>query len=151
MGADSPLTRRSLTHCCTILSSAVLLSCLVSIIHRVKTCSISSQLGEMDFIAVNRAGVSFITESRLLWEGSLFSLPHVHWLLYSNTTCVCALRNSTPTVRLSFLPTTPSPHGSCLVLLCCKVCKEQDRRYCCPRCGKLTCSLACCVRHKREV
>ncbi|CAN0322891.1 unnamed protein product, partial [Ectocarpus sp. 12 AP-2014] len=32
----------------------------------------------------------------------------------------------------------------------CQVCGEKDRRYCCPRCGKLTCSLPCYKRHKKE-
>ncbi len=32
-----------------------------------------------------------------------------------------------------------------------QVCQERERRYCCPRCGKLTCSLPCCLRHKKEV
>ncbi|CAN0021217.1 unnamed protein product, partial [Ectocarpus sp. 8 AP-2014] len=32
-----------------------------------------------------------------------------------------------------------------------QVCGEKERRYCCPRCGKLTCSLPCYKRHKKEV
>ncbi|CAM9626819.1 unnamed protein product, partial [Ectocarpus sp. 12 AP-2014] len=32
----------------------------------------------------------------------------------------------------------------------CQVCGEKERRYCCPRCGKLTCSLPCYKRHKKE-
>ena len=32
----------------------------------------------------------------------------------------------------------------------CDVCGETERRYCCPRCGVLTCSLACCQQHKAE-
>ncbi|CAN0495318.1 unnamed protein product, partial [Ectocarpus sp. 8 AP-2014] len=32
-----------------------------------------------------------------------------------------------------------------------QVCGEKERRYCCPRCGKLTCSLPCYKQHKKEV
>ncbi|CAN0003526.1 unnamed protein product, partial [Ectocarpus sp. 4 AP-2014] len=35
-------------------------------------------------------------------------------------------------------------------VLKCQVCGEKERRYCCPRCGKLTCSLPCYKRHKKE-
>ena len=31
----------------------------------------------------------------------------------------------------------------------CEVCRAAPRKYCCPRCGALTCSLACCSAHKR--
>ena len=32
----------------------------------------------------------------------------------------------------------------------CEVCHAVARKYCCPRCSMLTCSLACCTRHKME-
>lgn len=32
----------------------------------------------------------------------------------------------------------------------CAVCKKAKRKYCCPRCGIMTCRLECCLRHKRE-
>ena len=31
----------------------------------------------------------------------------------------------------------------------CEVCGREPRKYCCPRCGTLTCSLACCTAHKK--
>ena len=31
----------------------------------------------------------------------------------------------------------------------CGVCRSEQRKYCCPRCGVLSCSLQCCVAHKR--
>ena len=31
----------------------------------------------------------------------------------------------------------------------CQVCHRQPRKYCCPRCATLTCSLACCTAHKK--
>lgn len=40
---------------------------------------------------------------------------------------------------------------SFLFIFSCQVCGERDRRYCCPRCGKLTCSLPCCLQHKKVV
>lgn len=32
----------------------------------------------------------------------------------------------------------------------CAVCNLRKRKYCCPRCGILTCTLECCLRHKKE-
>ena len=32
----------------------------------------------------------------------------------------------------------------------CDVCGEVERRYCCPRCGAMTCSLGCCKQHKSD-
>ncbi|CAM9212509.1 unnamed protein product [Choristocarpus tenellus] len=32
----------------------------------------------------------------------------------------------------------------------CEVCGIHDRRYCCPRCRRLSCSLSCCLKHKKE-
>ena len=32
----------------------------------------------------------------------------------------------------------------------CEVCHARPRKYCCPRCAILTCSLECCLQHKRE-
>ncbi|CAM9961810.1 unnamed protein product, partial [Discosporangium mesarthrocarpum] len=37
-----------------------------------------------------------------------------------------------------------------LVVKKCEVCKAQDRKYCCPRCQRLTCSLSCCLLHKKQ-
>ena len=31
----------------------------------------------------------------------------------------------------------------------CEVCGRHPRKYCCPRCACVTCSLACCAAHKR--
>ena len=31
----------------------------------------------------------------------------------------------------------------------CQVCHRHPRKYCCPRCATLTCSLACCTAHKK--
>lgn len=38
----------------------------------------------------------------------------------------------------------------CLRKLC-EICDEQDRIYKCPRCGICTCSLKCCITHKKTV
>lgn len=38
----------------------------------------------------------------------------------------------------------------CLPKLC-EVCDEGDKIYKCPRCGLGTCSLKCCIDHKRAV
>ena len=35
-------------------------------------------------------------------------------------------------------------------LLMCSVCKKVIRKYCCPRCGIMTCSLLCVQQHKRS-
>ncbi|KAJ1456125.1 hypothetical protein M885DRAFT_616652 [Pelagophyceae sp. CCMP2097] len=32
----------------------------------------------------------------------------------------------------------------------CCVCASNPRKYCCPRCGALTCSLECCSEHKKQ-
>lgn len=32
----------------------------------------------------------------------------------------------------------------------CSVCKVAKRKYCCPRCGTVTCSLDCCKKHKKD-
>ena len=37
-----------------------------------------------------------------------------------------------------------------VVPVLCAVCKVSQRKYCCPRCGTVTCSLECCKKHKRD-
>jgi hypothetical protein len=33
----------------------------------------------------------------------------------------------------------------------CLICDSPDVKYRCPRCERITCSLACCVAHKKQV
>lgn len=36
-------------------------------------------------------------------------------------------------------------------LLACVTCSASDVKYRCPRCERVTCSLACCLDHKKTV
>lgn len=51
----------------------------------------------------------------------------------------------------SMTPANPEPMAVIVEpepVVLCEVCALEERRYKCPRCGKLTCSLACCKEHK---
>lgn len=58
------------------------------------------------------------------------------------------VRVSLPLAGFGLLNIFVSMEDELLVL--CAVCKVSQRKYCCPRCGTVTCSLECCKKHKRD-